>query len=96
MLVRRASFEAVGGFDESFSVDNNDLDLCLRLWASGGRVLFTPESRVLHRESATRRKWRKPAEERAFLDRWGEQLSRGDPYYSPRLTLVREDFSLGA
>jgi len=96
MLVRRASFEAVGGFDESFSVDNNDLDLCLRLWANGGRVLFTPESRVLHRESATRRKWRKPAEERAFLDRWGKQLSRGDPYYSPRLTLVREDFSLGA
>jgi O-antigen biosynthesis protein len=94
MLVRRASFEAVGGFDESFSVDNNDLDLCLRLGARGGRVIFTPESRVLHRESATRRKWRKPAEERAFLDRWGVQLSRGDPYYSPCLTLVREDFSL--
>jgi len=94
LLVPRGKFEAVGGFDESFSVDNNDLDLCLRLGAAGGRVLFTPDSRLLHRESVTRRKWRDPAEERAFLDRWEGLLRRGDTYYSPGLTLVREDFSL--
>ena len=39
MLVARACFEAVGGFDEeTFPVAYNDVDFCLRAGAAGFRV----------------------------------------------------------
>ncbi len=94
MLVRRDAFEALGGFDESFSLAYNDVDLCLRARARGLHVIFEPASRLLHKESATRRKRHVPAEERRFLSRWGGAILRGDPFYSPNLTREREDLSL--
>ncbi len=55
MLVSRACFEAVGGFDESaFPVAYNDVDLCLRARAAGFRTVWTPFACLTHRESATR------------------------------------------
>lgn len=44
MLTPRADFEALGGFDEGFSSDCADLDLCRRAAAAGGSVLFQPEA----------------------------------------------------
>ena len=35
MLVRRAQFAALGGFDETFFMEWEDLDLCWRAWARG-------------------------------------------------------------
>lgn len=42
MLVPRADFEALGGFDVSFATDAADLDLCRRASWAGGSVLFEP------------------------------------------------------
>ena len=53
MLVRRASFLAAGGFDESYFAYLEDVDLGWRLWSGGERVLFAPEAVVHHRSSAT-------------------------------------------
>ncbi|HVT57539.1 MAG TPA: glycosyltransferase family 2 protein [Thermoanaerobaculia bacterium] len=53
MLVRRASFLAAGGFDESYFAYLEDVDLGWRLWSGGERVLFTPGAVVHHRSSAT-------------------------------------------
>jgi hypothetical protein len=39
MMVQRSKFAAVGGFDESFVVAGNDVDLCLRLTAACHRSL---------------------------------------------------------
>jgi GT2 family glycosyltransferase len=53
MLIRRASFLAVGGFDESYFAYLEDVDLGWRLWSGGERVIFEPDAIVRHRSNAT-------------------------------------------
>jgi len=48
LLVRAARFREIGGFDEGFFLYFEDKDLCARLRAAGGRILFEPSSRILH------------------------------------------------
>jgi GT2 family glycosyltransferase len=101
MMVRRAVFDAVGGFDaERLPVSFNDVDFCLRVREAGYRNLWTPEAELCHRESASRGADEAPhqraraAEEQAWMRRrWGRRLRR-DPAYNPNLSLEHEDFSL--
>ncbi|MGE3705513.1 MAG: glycosyltransferase family 2 protein [Vicinamibacterales bacterium] len=48
MLVRRAAFEAVGGFDERYFLYWEDADLCRRLRAAGHTIRFVPRATVVH------------------------------------------------
>ncbi len=48
LLVRRAAFTGVGGFDERFFLYAEDVDLCLRLRRAGWRLLYVPEAEVRH------------------------------------------------
>jgi len=48
LLVRRSAFEAAGGFDESFGMHMEEIDLCWRLQRAGGRVRVEPASEVYH------------------------------------------------
>jgi GT2 family glycosyltransferase len=48
MLVRRAAFESVGGFDERFWLYGEEADLCRRLAGAGWRVLYVPEAVATH------------------------------------------------
>ena len=48
MVVERAAFETVGGFDERFFLYKEEEDLCLRLRDAGGRVRYEPAVRVSH------------------------------------------------
>lgn len=94
LAVRREAFLAVGGFDETgLRVAYNDVDLCLKLRASGLHNLVTPHAELLHKESATRGDDMSPAHRERWLterqimrERWGEALLN-DPYYSPLLSL---------
>jgi GT2 family glycosyltransferase len=64
LMVRRAALEDVGGFDESYRLYCEDVDLCFRLWERGWEVVYYPEVEAEHayaRESA--RRW---ASRRAF------------------------------
>ena len=47
-LARKSALDAVGGFDESFFLYEEDVDLCLRVRREGGRVLYTPRAEVVH------------------------------------------------
>ncbi|GEP11903.1 glycosyltransferase family 2 protein [Methylobacterium gnaphalii] len=88
LVVEARKFRAVGGFDaERFSVDFNDVDLCLRLNAAGWRTLLVPSAVLHHREAASR--VRNPeAEARHHREvanletRWGPLLAQ-DPHYHP-------------
>ena len=53
MMTRRKAFDEVGGFDERFPTDFNDVDYCLRLRRAGYRVVFTPWAQLYHHESAS-------------------------------------------
>ncbi len=80
LLVRRALFEQIGGFDDRFFPGyNEDVDLCLSIRASGHRVLYEPRSEIVHHESQT------GADAKTFLimrgrkmlnEKWGPALER--------------------
>lgn len=48
MLIRRALFDELGGFDEKYFLHCEDLDLCRRVRDAGHRVLLAGQVRVLH------------------------------------------------
>jgi GT2 family glycosyltransferase len=52
MLVRRDRHLELGGFDESFFMEWEDLDLCWRAWARGWRTVYVPAAVVRHRVGA--------------------------------------------
>jgi GT2 family glycosyltransferase len=101
LVIRKDVFDQVGGFDErELKVALNDLDLCLKVRAAGYLNLWTPFAELVHHESITRGRDTRASEARrlgqernVLRARWGEALFR-DPYYSPNLTDVYEDFSV--
>jgi N-acetylglucosaminyl-diphospho-decaprenol L-rhamnosyltransferase len=48
LMVRRAAFDAVGGFDEAYFMYAEDVDLCWRWGRAGWRVRYEPAGRVVH------------------------------------------------
>lgn len=51
LMVRRSLFESLGGFDERFApAYYEETDLCMKLWASGHRVVYDPAIEVTHFE----------------------------------------------
>jgi N-acetylglucosaminyl-diphospho-decaprenol L-rhamnosyltransferase len=52
-LVRRRAWEVLGGFDESYFMFAEDVDLCWRAWRSGWTVAFEPAARVVHVRGAS-------------------------------------------
>jgi GT2 family glycosyltransferase len=91
MMVQRTKFEAVDGFDESFVIAGNDVDLCLRLTAAGRRSLCTPHTYLVHDESRSRGAHIDPADFVRSERSYGEFRTVGDPFYNPNLTLEATD-----
>lgn len=49
LLIRRKIFEQIGGYDEQYFLTIEDVvDLCVRARNAGGRVVFFPDSEVIH------------------------------------------------
>jgi len=95
MAVRRALFEAVGGFDEvDLPISCSDVDFCLKVGTLGWTVLYAPEIELRHHESLTRghaqgdaERRRAEAEMAVLLARWGQRIaydSTRNPQWEPR------------
>lgn len=94
LMIRRDRYQAMGGMNElALPISFNDVDLCLRLRQEGYLVVYTPQARLEHRESATRVGGVTPAETAYMRERWGDLLA-ADPYYHPTLSRQVEDFRL--
>jgi len=100
LAIRRETYLAVGGFDETLAVAFNDVDFCLRVGETGRRNLWTPFATLIHHESRTRgaddsapKRARFHQEIRRMHARWGHVLGN-DPAYNPNLTLESEEFAL--
>jgi O-antigen biosynthesis protein len=93
--IRKKLFQEFGGFDESFPVNFNDVDLCLRLRAAGYSIICEPSAILRHDECGTRMPGVASKEKSVFLSRYAELVDRGDPFYHPALNRNREDASLG-
>lgn len=48
LFVRRDAFMDIGGFDEDFFAHQEEIDLCWRLWAKGGKIKYIGQSKVFH------------------------------------------------
>jgi len=88
---RRSVLEAVNGLDETFALDFNDVDLCLKMQLLGYRIVYTPHARMTHHESASRGAQFAPgAEISIFLNRWRDCI-RDDPMFNPQLSRTDSD-----
>jgi GT2 family glycosyltransferase len=93
--VQRDRFQEVGGFDEAFAVTYNDIDLCLRLAARGYGTIWTNETHLIHRESASRGTKKLDHEAIAlFRARWGSQIA-DDPHFHPAFSDSALDLAMG-
>lgn len=54
LLVRRDAAERAGLLDERFFLYTEDVDFCAAIRANGGRILFTPESEIVHLRGRSR------------------------------------------
>ncbi|WP_179187155.1 rhamnan synthesis F family protein [Sphingomonas sp. TZW2008] len=85
IATRRSVLEAVGGFDERFNLEFNDVDLCLKIRQLGLRIVYNPVAELIHSEKKSRGEVAPPGEQLAlFLSRWQEWLS-DDPALPPRI-----------
>ena len=106
LMVSRADFDRVGGFDEDFAVALNDVDFCLKLRREGLLNVFTPFAELFHYESASRgsdvegaekeKADRYDREAEKFREKWKEVLDAGDPYYNPNFSLDHSNYTLKA
>lgn len=56
MMVRRAAFEEIKGFDEGFFMYVEDLDLCNRLNRAGWKALYYPAAEMMHHVAGSSRR----------------------------------------
>ena len=92
MLMRRSMYQALGGFDESHQIINNDLDLCLRAHQAGKLTVFTPYASLVHHEAVSRDRLKDDFDISHFEHQWKTLFAAGDPYFSPLLTLHSDDY----
>lgn len=102
LFIRRADFEAVGGFDENLKVAYNDVEFCIRVREAGLKILCDPDITLIHKESKTRgsdadgEKAKRLDREAEYVRKKWSRILDADPYYSPNLSLLNNDFSLSA
>lgn len=100
LMVSKAIYQQVGGFDEALKVAFNDVDFCIKVREAGYRNIYDPFAEFIHHESASRgsdmegeKLARFIGEVELMTERWGHFFPC-DPAYNPNLALVRGDFSL--
>jgi GT2 family glycosyltransferase len=66
LALRRRAFEQVGGFDPSFFLYGEELDLCYRLRRAGWDIRFTPAAAIVHHEGTSSERRRAAIERRVY------------------------------
>ena len=94
LAIHRRVFEQLGGFDEAFPRNYNDVDLCLRAGDAGYRVVLDNTAVLTHKEASTRKAGTTIEERVLFREKWGARLDECDPYFTPHLRRDEEDLSL--
>lgn len=100
LMIKRAIWQQLGGFDERLKVAFNDVDFCIRVLKAGYRNVFSPHALLFHHESVSRgyedtaeKMHRFNSEVKFMLDMWGDDL-KCDVYHNPNLSLTSENYEL--
>jgi ADP-heptose:LPS heptosyltransferase/GT2 family glycosyltransferase len=94
LMTRRETFDRLGGFDETQSIVNNDLDFCLRAWRDGMVNIYTPHVSLTHHEAVSRAGMDDLYDAEVFDSKWRDLFLAGDPYFNPHLSKWADDFSI--
>jgi len=71
LMFRREDFAALSGFDTSFPMYFEDVDLCKRTWETCGPIQFVSAIKCIHFREGTARHYRTPT---TFWTEWSRQL----------------------
>lgn len=101
IMVKTEIYDKVGGFNEEFVVEYNDVDFCLKVVEAGYRNLYVPHVEIYHYESisrghphATSESYKRHVKEvNKFKKKWMKYIDH-DPCYNTNLTLGAENFSI--
>ena len=100
LAIKRENWEKLHGLnEETFPINYNDVDFCLRAKEIGLKNIYIPFVEAIHYESKSRgkpkgkdfRSWQ--LEYKIFTKKWKKSLI-SDPAYSPSLTKYKENWSL--
>ena len=86
LLIRREVYEKVGGLNEIFLLNGNDVEFGLRLNNAGYRMLYNPFAVLKHIESATHQGKIPPQDFRTSYIYYRTTLHQGDPFFNPGLS----------
>lgn len=102
MMVRRAAFDAVGGFDDAFSLFYAGVDFCLKARDAGFLTVFTPHVCFSHLCSVSRVRTHSKSRQIALRREvallqasWPRLFVEGDVFYNPNLDPDSSYFALG-
>lgn len=93
LMTRRETFDALGGFDETQAIVNNDVDYALRARQRGLLTVYTPYARLIHHEAVSRAALDDDYDKAVFDSKWRDLFVAGDPYFSPHLSKHHDDFA---
>ncbi|KXU91599.1 glycosyl transferase family 2 [Caballeronia megalochromosomata] len=103
LMIERAKFDACGGFDETFPIAYNDVELCFSLVEKGLYNVLCPSVELTHHESLTRGddgldpvKQARLIRERRRLYAKHPRFFMRDPFYNPNLSPLDLQFRIPA
>lgn len=97
-MTKQEIFKSVGGFDERFAINYNDIDYCLKVFKEGFRIVFAAGAQLCHYESLSREAVVGQDEINLFQQKWKDVVTY-DPYYSvyfdnhPPVFALRHDWT---
>ncbi len=89
-MVRRATWNELGGMDELLKVVMNDVDICLRSQDENRFVVYTPDVRLFHHVSSSRGTLDPLEDRNRFIRRWDIFGTFRDPFFAESLLLLGE------
>lgn len=87
LAVSRRKWDDVGGMDEGFPLNYNDIDLCLRLTERGWSTVVDNQTELLHLETSSRNAGSENWEVEKFRERWPGWIT-DDPHDNPNLVTI--------
>lgn len=90
MMVKKALWADLGGFNKAYHHSFYDVDFCLRAGKQGFLTLWTPfaEAYLQSKEVID------SSDKEQFCQEWSAQIAAGDPYYNPGFDIRNDDFSV--
>ncbi len=79
-MLRKSRYLELGGLQEYYATHYQDVDFCLRLRQLGLRNLYTPRTKLVHYESATRGGSYDHLDRALLIDCWSTEISKGDEF----------------